>query len=158
MKVIWAILCQSAVIDRDSNNISLLNIIEEITVPAEPPLVAQPTEGDISQLIGPGLFEFAILWARSDPEIEEHGQGRMRLLLPNNDPLFTSTEFEVDLTRYLRTRLRSKFPGFPTRRGEILQGIYHFVIDGRSGEEEWEENFVLPLRVAVQTAEASPGP
>ena len=157
MKVIWAILCQSAVIDKDSNNVSLLNIIEEITIPAEPPLIEQPAGEDISQLIGPGLFDFVILWSRSDPEVAEHGLGRIRLLLPNNEPLFTSTEFEVDLTRYLRSRLRSKFPGFPTRRGEIIRGIYDFVVESRSEGDEWEERFVLPLRVALQTAEATPG-
>ena len=71
MKVIWAVLCQSAVIDKDTNNVSLLNVIEEVKVPAKPP--AELTATDLN-LISPATFELVTLWTRSDPGAEERGR------------------------------------------------------------------------------------
>ena len=39
MKVIWAVLCENSVIDRDTNNVSLLNVLEQMQLVAEPPVV-----------------------------------------------------------------------------------------------------------------------
>lgn len=143
MKVIWAILCQSTVIDRYTNNVSLLNVLEEITLTSAPPQEASGRKG-----MGAGasiVFEIVALWVRSDLEVPERGYGRIRLATPDNQ-ISTGQEFEVDLTQYLRLRHRTHISTLPIR-GE---GIYRFVIDGRTDTQDWVEMFEVPLRVVIQ--------
>lgn len=143
MKVIWAILCQSAVIDRYTNNVSLFNVIEEITVTSTPPQEA--SAGGRMGAAASIVFELVTLWVRSDLEVPERGYGRIRLATPH-DQISTGQEFEVDLTQYLRLRHRTHISTLPIG-GE---GIYRFVIDGRVDTQDWAEMFEVPLRVVIQ--------
>lgn len=143
MKVIWAILCQSTVIDRYTNNVSLFNVIEEITIPSTPPQGASGRGG-----MGAGaavVFQLVSLWVRSDLAVPERGYGRIRLATPDNQ-ISTGQEFEVDLTQFLRLRQRTHMSTLPIR-GE---GIYRFMIDGRTDTQDWAEMFEVPLRVVIQ--------
>jgi hypothetical protein len=155
LNVIWAILCERAVIDRDTNNASLFNVIEEMQIPAQPPL-------DLSQMniptgIFPAMFELMVLWVRSNLEIPERGRGRVLLIVPGatdaTGPGGTDAlqqGFEVDLTQFLRVRTRLRFPGLPA--GDT--GIYRFVVQGKAGDSEWATMFELPIRVLIQAQES----
>lgn len=157
MNVIWAILCERVVIDRDTNNVSLFNVIEEVTVPAQPPLAL--SQMNIPAGVSPGMFELVVLWVRSDFEVSERGRGRVRLLVPTaKGALLVSAakdalirDFEVDLTQFLRLRTRLRFPGLPV--GDT--GTYRFVIQGKAGDSEWSTMFELPIRVLIQAQEPS---
>jgi hypothetical protein len=142
MKVIWAVLCQSSVIDRDTNNISLFNVLEELTAISAAP--QEGTKGSTPAKGIPYIFDLVTLWSRSMQEIPEQGYGRVRLFTPEGEsPL--GSEYEVDLTRYLRLRTRLHISGFPLK-GE---GIYRFVIDGKSETGDWTPMFEVPLRVVI---------
>jgi hypothetical protein len=145
LKVIWAILCQSSAVDRDTNVVSLFNVIEDLTLSAPPP------EAPPGQQLPAGLalvppFRIVALWSRSNPDVPEQGRGRMRLLLPKDGSVARTQEFDVDLTQHLRLRHIMNLSGLPLG-GE---GIYRFVIDGMTGTSEWTEKFELPLHVAFQ--------
>ena len=143
MKVIWGILCQSSVIDRQTNNVSLFNVIEEISIPAQPPQMqpGQPWPTDVAPL----MFDLVILWMRSDEDTPERGRGRVRLVVPNQKAPALGQEFEVDLTNYLRLRMVLKVPGLPA--GDL--GMYRFIVDGKTDTSDWAEMFELPIRVAL---------
>jgi hypothetical protein len=72
MKVIWAVLCQNAVIDKYTNNISLFNIIEEIMVSADVP---QEESGEDFGVGIPVNMELVTLWTRSNQDVRERGHG-----------------------------------------------------------------------------------
>jgi hypothetical protein len=59
-----AILCNSSIIDRDSNNVSIFNIIEEINVKPEG-IFKQNIKGKEEEII-PFPFEFFSVWERFD--------------------------------------------------------------------------------------------
>ena len=143
MKVIWSILCQSSAVDRDTNSLSLFNIIEEVTFPAQPPQI-QP-EQPLPERIMLANFELVTLWMRSNLEVPERGRGRLRIVLTEGQEV-TFQEFEVDLTQYLRFRTRVRLPGFPTGG----PGIYRFIVDRKTDASEWTEMFELPIRVVLQ--------
>jgi len=155
LKVTWAILCERSVVDGDTNNLSLFNVIEEVIVASTPPQ-APPAGESLSEGVsepGPrylglaaGSFELVTLWARSTQEAPERGCGRVRLIFPAGES-HLGPEYEVDLTRYLRLRHRMRISGLPIR-GE---GNYRFVTDGRGDSGEWAEMFEVPLRVVIQT-------
>jgi hypothetical protein len=144
LKVIWAILCQNSAVDRDTNNLSLFNVVEELTVPARPPAGSPGQQLPAGALQQP-LFQLVVLWTRSDPDVPEQGRGRIQVLLPDGS-LAMRQEFEVVLTQYLRVRFRSNIPELPVG-GE---GVYRFLIDGKAADSEWSQLFELPLSVVFQ--------
>ena len=149
MKVIWAILCQSSAVDRDTNVVSLFNIVEELVLPAppptQPPAPRERPEPQPRQFVIP-FFQVVILWARSDPAIPELNKGRVRVLLPG-DLESTSQEVEVDLTQNPRARHRINLAGLPVSRDE---GVYRFVVDTMTQDSGWTQAFELPLQVTFQ--------
>ena len=160
MKVIWAILCEKAVTDQDSNNVSLINIIEEVTLVAEPPEIAgqenhvEDSEEAEDTLRDPPLMrlpgELVILWARSHVEEGEVGSGRIHIIPPKGRERH-SLPHTIDLTHFLRLRLRAFLPGIPMEG----PGMYLIQIESRCDNAPWEVNFELPLRVAVQSPESN---
>lgn len=150
LKVIWAVLCRNSAIDKDTNNVSLFEIIEEITFPAPPPEPPQWQQLPARLSLAP-LFQLIILWTRSNQEVPEQGRGRVRILLPANDREAMAQEFEVDLTQYLRLRNRINVPGFPVGP----EGIYRFVVESMTGPSEWAQVFELPVRVVIQRQDSA---
>ena len=145
MKVIWALLCENIIVDRDTNNVSLINVVDELTVPASPP---EGPPGAVFESIVILNLRMAILWTRSIPSVPEVGEARVKVVAPD-DSISFSPQLEVDLTQGPRERalghlLNSPFPSW--REGEYL-----FKIEARSADFDWQEMFELPLWVKIQT-------
>ncbi len=146
MRVLYALLCQRAIIDRDSNNVSIFNVIEEMGIPPQEALtVSSNTPVQFGHLIG---FELLALWARTAEDVPEEGTGRLQLFLPDRDEALITRTFPLDLSQFLRTRQPIAFPGLP----EAVGGTYRFVLSV-SSNGEWEWQFEVPLRVVVQPEE-----
>ena len=126
-----------------TNNISLINVVEEVQLPAQPP---QSLPEAVSRNISPALLELVVLWVRSDMEGPERGFGRVRYIPPGGSATPLGQDFEVDLSTFLRLRSRLRLAGLPTT-GE---GNFLFKIDGRVAGGEWAQMFELPLRVVLQ--------
>ena len=146
MKNIWSVLCQNAIIDKDTNNVSLLNVVEEVHIPTEPP--PESIVGTSKASMSPS-FELVTLWRRSDPEVPEKGSARVRVVLPGKKVHILAT-FEVDLTKFLRVRNRLHIYGIP-RGGE---GIYKFVVERKQGTKGWSREAEVPLGVTMRTADS----
>jgi hypothetical protein len=146
LKVIWAVLCQNSVIDRDSNTISLFNVIEEIHVVPQP-----PQEPLMPAAVGKGasiVFQLVTLWGRSNQDTPEQGRGRLRLVLPDGESSITG-EHEVNLTEFLRLRHIARITTMPIRN----EGIYKFVVEGKESNGKWSARFEVPLRVVFTKTE-----
>ena len=144
MKVLWAVLCESSVVDQETNRISLLNILEGIRVPE--PLDAIAEESSLPA--APVNCDLFILFARSDPEAGEQGKGRIRMLFPADTPGAKlpdpAPEFAVDLTAAQQHRVRLRFPVVPYYK----QGTYHFSIEAADAADGWQPLFEIPLEVS----------
>ncbi len=152
MDVIWAILCQHSSIDKDTNNISLFSVIEELNIVAQPPNTREEGPDD-SRTLPLERMELVILWKRSDEDVPEQGDGRVRIITPDGQE-FISSAGSVDLTRYLRLRSRIGLNGIPFRGTEIPFGDYHLLVQGRTGDGAWAEMFDRPLRVGEAVQES----
>lgn len=145
MKVVWALLCETTIVDRDTNNVSLINVVDEITVPAPPP---QGPLGSVIERIEILDLHLAILWARSNPDVPERGEARITVVAPDGS-ISVSPEVAVDLSQSQRMRavghlLDSPFPNWQ-------EGQYLFKIESKTADLDWQEMFELPLWVKVQT-------
>ena len=144
LKVLWAILCESSVVDQETNRISLLNILEGIRVPE--PLATIAEESALPA--APVNCDLFILFARSDPEAGEQGKGRIRMQFPADTPEARlpdpAPEFAVDLTAAQQHRVRLRFPVLPYYK----QGTYHFIIEAADAAGGWRPLFEIPLEVS----------
>lgn len=116
--IIWTVLCSGSAIDRDSNNVSLFNVLEQVTVSPEAEGAVVPID-----------YEIVMLWQRDEPDRGEEFEASLYLVTPKGEELEASP-FSVDLSEVERSRIRLQSSLFPVR-GE---GRYWFVIR-RQGED-----------------------
>ncbi|HKV11895.1 MAG TPA: hypothetical protein VJ725_27365 [Thermoanaerobaculia bacterium] len=134
---IWSVLCYKASLDQDNNQVSLLDILEELTlVPGQ--------EISSRERIGLGHhMEFVTLWRRTAVEKPETARMKLEILSPGNKNLGTA-ELEINLETVRRYRGIIKldmlpFDGF---------GVYQFRLSKKDeGLVDWEEVARVPLEV-----------
>jgi hypothetical protein len=136
MEHIWSVLCSRASIDRETNNISLFEVIEQIQVLDNPAR---------DQLVGP--FELVSLWARGVGG-PERGRVRVAIRGPSGRLLGQDVQ-EIDLREFKRVRARFRVAGIPIEG----PGAYYFSIAVAGDEpESWTEVAKIPLEVQVATS------
>lgn len=144
MNVLWALLCDGSSIDRDSNRITIFNVLEEVQVGLTPPQEPGQTA------IIPMKYQMVTQFARSHEQTAERSIIRLRIVGPDNDEL-ASNEFEVDLSRHLRLRHKNNFRQLPVGQ----TGYYRYVLESRSNSNSWDLMFEVPLRVVLEVEEAN---
>lgn len=137
---VWTVVCSQAIIDRDSNNVSLQSVIEQITIADAP-----KPDGII-----PLSLQVMTLWARSDFDVPSQGQARLSLLLPSGE---LAKEFEtvLDLSEARRLRTGLRMEGFPASES----GRYTLRVEFRNeGEELWRFGAAVPIEVLFEPPKA----
>jgi len=130
---VWSVLCSHAVIDRDTNNVSIHNVLEQLNVVGEP----------APDLAIPIAFEVVTLWARTTPDIAAQGTERVTMIDPQENSTTLST-LKINLAETERTRHRVIGRGLPASQ----PGRYRFRVDMQlEGEIEWRQVAVVPLTV-----------
>lgn len=144
MRVPWAVICESSVVDQETNRVSLFNILEEIQVPEPLDAITEET----SLPAAPVNFELFILFSRSDLAVGEQGKGRIQIRFPSDTPVEKSPglspEFEIPLTTAHQHRVRIRFPVLPY----YSEGTYRFDIEASTSSEAWSHLFEVPLEVS----------
>lgn len=142
---VWTVICSNVVVDKESNNVSLHNILEQLTVRKRMSSEEENSSGDVpSEMVIPYRFTVVTLWSRSDLSKRVIGYGRVKLLSPDEEPLIEPGEFEIDLYNNRRFRSKGKFSGFPVKGA----GRYKLVVDVRIDEEaDWEQVASVPVEV-----------
>ncbi len=133
VKHVWTVICSRAVIDRESNNVSLENVLERIRINAEP----EP-DGFI------GIpFTVISLWIRENDELPTKSKTRLEMVSPSGETRVVN-EVDVDLTEYIRFRSITRFSGIPADRS----GRYSFrVAVQQEGSKDWDIVAEVPLSV-----------
>ena len=141
----WVALAQGYSVDRESNALSIFNVIESLAVPKEVP---DPPRGQQIP-IGP-QFVIVHRWIRSDPELGDRAVGRVKVVGPEGDTIGTA-EFTVDLVAERRARSMLKFPFFP------FAGIgeYKFFTEMKIGDD-WQKIDEIALVVQRVASEGTP--
>ncbi|MEW5988520.1 MAG: hypothetical protein AB1791_17975 [Chloroflexota bacterium] len=138
---IWTVICSESITDQESNNISLFNILERITLSLSEEPSALP-EG----IILPISFEVVSYWARENKDRPTRGHARILLVLPSREvgPQFSH---DLDLVQYERVRTRTRVNGLSIRGA----GLYDFRVQLQvDGEQEWQEVASVPLEILLE--------
>ncbi len=133
---VWSVLCETSLLDQDSKLISLINCLEQITIPEEPaPDKALPI-----------VVNLVSTWVRSDLNIPGKGQSRINFVSPSGNTL-QSLSNDVDLTNHERLRARGQFRGLQTPE----DGQYHFDVEFREDDQqEWLKVASVPFKVTFK--------
>jgi len=84
---VWTAVCSRAVIDRESNNVSLQNIIDQISIRGEP----------IPDSVVAVQVEVVTSWVRADFDVPSQATTRLTFLSPSGNVL-GSFENDIDLS------------------------------------------------------------
>ncbi len=139
---IWTVVCSNAIIDQETNLVSLINIIEELTIQGAP-----KSKGGIGIAV-----DIVTLWIRTNADEPSYGNYRVSLVSPIGEVLNT-VEGQLDLTIYERLRTRTKFIGFPANQ----PGRYKFKVDQEEEEsKEFRTVASIPIKVIFQSPASDP--
>jgi hypothetical protein len=138
MKHIWTVPCRFSIRDGDTNNVSLIEVFEEVSVP-----IASAPPPD-NQFV-PAVFDVVTLWARELDEQPEMGFGRMSLMTPSGGMVLDQS-FTIDLQAFNRYRSVVRVQGFSVQDS----GRYQIQIERKSKDANpWEPVASVPLWVTV---------
>lgn len=136
---VWTVVCSRAVIDRDSNNVSLQNVIEQFTITEEP----RP------EAVIPIRMDVVTLWARADLDVPDRGRMRLTLRSPSGVEV-RQAELEIDLTEFKRHRARARFERMPASE----PGRHVFQVELQNDEEgQWLQVAAIPVEVIFRPPE-----
>jgi hypothetical protein len=135
---VWSILCSKVSVDRETNNVSLFEILESVQF-----MISTAVTYPANFLFDANLVT---LWARQDRSEPNEGEMRVRLLAPNGDQLaMVSNSFNFQSS--LRARVIGKFNTIRVA-GE---GVHEWEISYRqSSQEDWRIVASIPLEISVQ--------
>jgi hypothetical protein len=133
---IFSVLCREAVIDSESNMISIHNILEQLVV-----------YSNIQENIKlPIQFEIISDWTRSDLDLPEKGKVRAFFCRADND-CKQIVEMDIDLSNVIFYRTRIKSLGLELKGA----GKYKFIIElQNSNSNEWTKVATLPFLVSFE--------
>lgn len=140
-KTVWAVFCQSVIIDGSTNNVSIINQLDQLQT-APPP--EMPNKKGVPLM----AFQCALVcvWERDRPEISETVPIRIRLIGPDKKslPIGVGT---IDLRKNLRSRLITNLPGLPV----VGEGRYTFVYEIQLGSR-WKRAADVSVLILYQKA------
>lgn len=130
---IWTVFCSNSVIDKDSNNVSIQDILEQITVPFKP-------EKDAALAIKCHLIT---MWGRTDFDKPINGFSRITYVSPSGKELLELLG-RIELDKKVRTRNKVIFSAIPI----VETGKHYFVIEYKETEnEDWKTAAKIPFVV-----------
>jgi len=140
---VWTVLCRFSVVDQQRNNISLIEIIEQLSAVGK-----VESDAEIQGL--PFPVELVSLWTRTDLAIPEEGRARVRILSPEQEVLNQdeSHEYPIDLTQFHRFRAMGKFDVLPY----VGNGVYYFIVEyWNEQDDSWLKVASVPLYITLQS-------
>jgi len=140
-KHIWSVLCKKTIIDTDTNNISLIDVFEQLQAK-----VNLPQNKNIKLSI-PLEYEVVNFWYKENSDKKEEVDVEITLIDPNNKSLksFINTITIPDNKKRVRTRL--KITGLPI----TISGIYRFIIKTKEkNTKNYKQVAELPIEIKIE--------
>ncbi len=148
---VWSLICSSSSIDSETNNLSLYNVIERITVTVSSTVVEKAKADNSKGLLTPIDFEVVSRFRKKTESKTTTFDIRLRLLSPDSRILMTSVEQRIAMREGIRNmRVRNRFNALPVEKS----GDYIIIIDVKEIEEtHYNEVGRIPLEIIVNVEE-----
>jgi hypothetical protein len=141
----WSVLCLNAVLDKDTNNLSLINLIEQISLDVE---LKEGNEWDDKK--GDSFPLNMVIVSRLRKVVDDqdlvNGNIKVDFISPNKETI-SSFEQGFELGKGIdNIRMRFGIGGLVLK----TSGVYYFVVNLREGEEDkYKKVYSLPLKVTL---------
>ncbi len=143
---IWSVLCERGVLDSYSNQVTIMNVIEQATIKPDADMVKALAEG--KKVMLPVKVQIVSLWERSEPEKPERFQIRVVLTLPDGTEKPSAGTVDCDLVTHKGLRTFTSI-GNLSYGGP---GNYHYLVQQRRDEQaEWITAASLPVHIIVES-------
>ena len=142
---VWTVVCSRGVIDNESNNVSIQNVIEQITPRREP-------SPDVGVPIRMMVVSF---WVRSEPDMPARGFARLSLGFPSGETSLIHENLEIDLSQHERFRTRIHIQRLLAREA----GRHYFCTEYRDVKgAEWRQVASVPLMLRFEPPKLGDAP
>jgi hypothetical protein len=139
----WTILCGKVTIDSQTNNVSLIDITEEITLAVDP-------EHDITQplplpALVPISLDLVSVFQRNDKATPERAVARATFVRPNGES-YAPVPYDIDLTTAARGRCVIHAHGLPV----VEAGDHFFRVEIETTPGQFLEVATVHVEVKFQ--------
>ena len=149
----WTVLCLRSIVDRETNQITLVDALEnfELRGSAEEEMRAM-AYSNLNDLAIQIETQLASLWFRTNPVVPEKNAYRVTLLAPDGKPCpaISRISHTVNLTETTKLRTFLKLTGLPFRG----PGRYTFQIEVNTAIGQWNEVARVPYELSVDRVTA----
>ena len=147
---VWTVLCSFASVDKDSNNVSLMNVTEMLTfhVPSDFNQEEALEEG----IAGPDNLVLMTLWTRDEHDKPESAFSRYVYEEPGGKR-HAIAEREIDLEKYARHRYRLTVQRMPFHKVGIHWWLIQIALKGK--RRRWRTVAKVPLEIQIEKADES---
>jgi len=129
VKYVWSILASSSSVDKQTNNVSLYNLLEELTLlKSEVAQKQKEAKGAFLPVVFP--FQLVTLWERAETGVID-AQAKIQLVDPGGKTLTDALyNFKIEAQQE-RNRFIANFNAFPFTQ----EGVYEFKTLLKKGDE-----------------------
>ena len=144
IKHIWSVLCQRSVVDSQSNNVSLIDVFEQLRVGISP---FDSSDTSVSEGISiPVQYELVNFWSKTNEVVEEKGSIRIVLLDPKGKEIKRMDKDLIIPQTNRRMREINKIQGISLKGN----GIYNFVVSIKQEDSDLYITVAeIPLEVKI---------
>ncbi|MEE8373212.1 MAG: hypothetical protein V3R87_05840 [Dehalococcoidia bacterium] len=139
IRLVWSVVCARSVIDKESNNVSLIDALEQIQVE----LVRSTAKAPVHL---PFRIEWVTLWTRLLGEVPTVGRARDTIESPDGTVLFEN-EYDVDVHKKRRTRVTRRLGGLPLPASGTYRFLTHTQVEGH---DTWQVVSDVPLEISIK--------
>lgn len=144
---IWSVLCQNCLIDKTTNTISLIEVVEDLGLPGPPLPVGE-------QGLIPIQCSLVSNWERIPSNQPTRGTVKFRTIRPTGE-CERDQEYSVDLSSTPRSRTIARISGISFRE----EGRHVFEIHVKEdGATDWTKVASIPFNITIQSVPASNQP
>ncbi len=142
----WTVACQRALIDRESNLLTIVDVLEELTLDAD-------SKGQAPEFPAVAPLPFAVVsfWLREDPDTATEGIARVEIVGPNGEAI-GQADGPINLRDHETFRTIMRMAGFPVvGPGTHRIRVSHII--GESVIQDWD----FPVRIKLVGFDAPTG-
>jgi len=136
----WTVFCRGVSVDKDSNTVSLFDVVEQFAVVPSMTSEAAKSLLDHGNFFGP-VFALVSLWARDSFDSPESGRARISVISPNGQEQQVA-EYEVNLRDFPRSRHIFRMVGFPCETAG-----QHWIDVGQQSQDQWVRVAHIPVHI-----------
>jgi len=133
------VLCERAIVDAASNNLSIVNMLEEVHMqkPRLPPEAVTAKKVPLAAM----ALTLISVWHRNTPKIREQTRARIQIRSPKGKKVLEAF-LQIDLSKFEKLRAFAPLPGLPLDGA----GRYRFCVDVESARR-WKRVGAVNLQV-----------